>query len=112
MEVDDNNEDNQLDVEVRRLDLLDKPNRCLWREVYLCLQAYATHYTGNAKLNRLLFIAGKLPGTPTELDALRLAADELRKARLFLQAGRSIKQSEEATRRICCRGRTRAGMLR
>lgn len=43
------------------------------------LQAYIANYTGHAKVNRLIFIAEKAAGQRLELDALKLAADELKK---------------------------------
>ncbi len=46
------------------------------------MQAYASNYTGHAKVNRLIFIASKTAGTPLELEALRLAAEQLRKVRV------------------------------
>ncbi|KAK9832518.1 hypothetical protein WJX81_004497 [Elliptochloris bilobata] len=48
-------------------------------EPLLDLEAYASGYTGHARVARLLFIATKTAGSPTELEALRLAADQLRK---------------------------------
>ena len=45
----------------------------------LGVQAYASSYTGHARVARLLFIAGKTAGTQMELEALHLAADQLRK---------------------------------
>ena len=48
----------------------------------LGVQAYASSYTGHARVARLLFIAGKTAGTQMELEALRLAADQLRKVML------------------------------
>lgn len=47
--------------------------------VHWHMQAYASNYTGHAKVNRLIFIASKTAGTPLELEALRLAAEQLRK---------------------------------
>lgn len=48
------------------------------------MQAYASSYSGHARVNRLLFLASKTVGTPTELEALRLAADQLRKVCAWL----------------------------
>ena len=42
-------------------------------------QAYASSYAGHARVARLLFIASKTAGMQMELEALRLAADQLRK---------------------------------
>ena len=42
-------------------------------------QAYIADYTGHAKINRLVFIATKSAGKPLELEALKLAANELKK---------------------------------
>ena len=49
----------------------------------LDVQAYASSYTGHARVARLLFIAGKTAGTQMELEALRLVADQLRKVILY-----------------------------
>lgn len=43
------------------------------------LQTYIANYTGHAKLDRLLFIAEKSGHKPLELEALRLAHDEVKK---------------------------------
>ncbi len=43
-----------------------------------CPQNYISNYTGHTKIERLIFIADRAAGTPLELDALRLAAQELR----------------------------------
>ena len=43
----------------------------------LRMQAYAANYTSHGKVNRLLFIASKSDHAGTQLDALRLAADEV-----------------------------------
>jgi hypothetical protein len=47
----------------------------------LHLQSYIANYTSHAKIDRLVFIADQSRGKPLELEALRLAIDELRKAR-------------------------------
>ena len=51
--------------------LLDLPSR----------QAYAANYSGHARIDRLLFAAEKNVGKPLELEALKLAADALKKVR-------------------------------
>lgn len=43
----------------------------------LHMQAYAANYVSHGKVNRLLFIASKSNDTGIQLDALRLAADEV-----------------------------------
>jgi COP9 signalosome complex subunit 1 len=43
------------------------------------LQSYIAPYTGHNRLNRLVFIAERSVGTPLELEALRLAHDEVKK---------------------------------
>ncbi|EFJ45720.1 hypothetical protein VOLCADRAFT_63341 [Volvox carteri f. nagariensis] len=45
----------------------------------LVQQAYISNYTGHAKIDRLLFIADRTAGKPLELEALRMAHDELKK---------------------------------
>lgn len=47
------------------------------RPCIACLQAYASNYTGHAKVERLLFIAEKQQGTAFGDDALRLALEDL-----------------------------------
>lgn len=46
---------------------------------YVNGQAYIANYTGHAKVDRLLFIAERSSGKPLELEALRMAHDELKK---------------------------------
>ncbi|KAK9858822.1 hypothetical protein WJX84_008155 [Apatococcus fuscideae] len=41
------------------------------------LEAYSANYTSHAKVNRLIFIANKTNSVPIQLEALRIAADEL-----------------------------------
>ncbi len=43
------------------------------------MQAYASNYTGNAKINRLVFISEKTADAGLALSALRIAAEELKK---------------------------------
>ncbi len=43
------------------------------------LQTYAAQFSGHGKIDRLLFIARKCKGQQLEVDALRLAAEELKK---------------------------------
>ena len=45
------------------------------------LQSYAASYTSMGKILRLLHIAKATPGTHLELEALKLAADQLKQAR-------------------------------
>lgn len=44
----------------------------------LHVQAYIGNYSSHTKIDRLIFIAEKSAGQPLELEALKLAADELR----------------------------------
>lgn len=43
------------------------------------LQAYASNYTGNVKINRLIFIAENTADSTLALSALKIAADDLKK---------------------------------
>lgn len=46
-------------------------------------QAYISNYNGHTRITRLLFIADRLASMPErELEALKLAADEVKKVRL------------------------------
>jgi COP9 signalosome complex subunit 1 len=45
------------------------------------LQAYIGSYTQHTKIDRLLFIADHYQGKPLELEALKLAADEVKQVR-------------------------------
>lgn len=42
------------------------------------MQAYISNYTSHTKVDRLLFIADHYHGKPLELEALKLAADEVK----------------------------------
>lgn len=42
-------------------------------------QAYSSNYVGNAKINRLIFIAEKTTDSALALSALKIAADDLKK---------------------------------
>jgi COP9 signalosome complex subunit 1 len=42
------------------------------------VQAYISSYTSHTKIYRLLFIAERNQGKPLELEALKLAADEVK----------------------------------
>ena len=42
-------------------------------------QSYIANYTGHTKIDRLLFIASRSVGKDLELEALRIAHDELKK---------------------------------
>lgn len=55
-------------------------------------QSYIGNYSSHTKVDRLEFIANKSAGTQMELDALRLAADELKKVRQALLPNASISQ--------------------
>lgn len=44
----------------------------------MSLQAYISNYTSHTKVDRLLFIADHYQGKPLELEALKLAADEVK----------------------------------
>lgn len=43
------------------------------------LESYISNYTGHTKIDRLVFIAERSVGKPLELEALKAAADELKK---------------------------------
>ncbi|KAG2424834.1 hypothetical protein HXX76_014255 [Chlamydomonas incerta] len=43
------------------------------------LEAYIANYTGHSKIDRLLFVAERSAGKPLELEALRMAHDELKR---------------------------------
>ena len=47
------------------------------------VQAYIASYTSHTKIDRLLFIAEKSVGQPLELEALKIAADELKAVRVL-----------------------------
>lgn len=50
--------------------------------VLCCLsQAYAGNYSGNARINRMIFIADKTTDSALALSALKIAADDLKKVR-------------------------------
>ena len=44
-------------------------------------QAYISSYTSHTKIDRLIFIAEKSAGQPMELEALKIAADELKQVK-------------------------------
>jgi COP9 signalosome complex subunit 1 len=47
------------------------------------VQAYISNYTSHTKIYRLLFIAERNQGKPLELEALKLAADEVKQVRCY-----------------------------
>ena len=49
------------------------------------MQAYAGSYSGNAKINRLMFIAEKTSDSALALSALRIAADDLKRVSQLMQ---------------------------
>lgn len=53
------------------------------RVVVLLFQGYIANYTGHTKIDRLVFIANKSAGTPLEVEALKIAHDELKKVARF-----------------------------
>jgi hypothetical protein len=57
------------------------PSAPLPSPALLPAQAYINNYAGYTKIQRLLFIADKSVGKPLELEALKIAAEELRKVR-------------------------------
>lgn len=71
----DEREEVGLDVEVRSLHSMSTPHHLTTPQVY------ASQFSGHAKVDRLLFIAKKTRGQQLETDALRLAAEELKKVR-------------------------------
>jgi hypothetical protein len=50
------------------------------------LQSHITSYAGHNRITRLIFIATKRAGQPLELEALKLAHDEVKKVRHALAA--------------------------
>lgn len=50
------------------------------------LEAYIAPYSAPAKLDRLLWIAEQSAGTPLELEALKLAGDDVKKVRARARA--------------------------
>lgn len=67
--------------------------------IIVLVQAYIGNYTGHAKLDRLLFIAERSQGRALELDALRMAHDELKKVRVC--PGDAAAQPGQAPRPAC-----------
>lgn len=55
----------------------EPPHRCGLRAP--SPQAYAQLYSGHGKIDRLLFVADKSGGKPLEVEALKMAAEELKK---------------------------------
>lgn len=55
------------------------------------LQGYASYYTGHAKVDRLLFIAGASTDASVQMEALRLAHEEAKK--VFLGCASSTQSS-------------------
>ena len=53
-------------------------------------QVYITNYQSHTKIDRLLFIAKKLAGADQELEALRMAVDELKKVEGMFVEGLSV----------------------
>lgn len=56
------------------------------------LQAYIGSYTSHTKVDRLLFIADHYQGKPLELEALKLAADEVKQVRIHWWAAATAEQ--------------------
>ncbi len=54
--------------------------RTQWSSPLACLQTFVSSYSGHNKINRLLYLAEKRPLTQLELDALRMAHDEVKQA--------------------------------
>lgn len=58
----------------------DKRNRrVIMSGDQLDIEAYAALYSGRTKIMRLFFIADKINNTATQLEALRMAYDEIKK---------------------------------
>ena len=53
-------------------------------------QAYANNYTGNAKINRLVFISEKTADAGLALSALKMAAEDLKKVRVRLRLDKHL----------------------
>ena len=78
----------------------------------LLVQAYANSYTGNAKINRLVFISEKTADAGIALSALKIAAEELKKVRILMirpamQSGR--KSNSQPCQRVIPRVRLGTG---
>ena len=59
----------------------------------LCLaQAYANNYTGNAKINRLVFISEKTADAGLALSALKMAAEDLKKVWVRLRLNKPLTE--------------------
>lgn len=50
------------------------------------VQAYASNYTGHARMTRLLFVADRSQSRELELDALKLLHDQVKKVRARVRA--------------------------
>ena len=57
-------------------------------------QAYANNYTGNAKINRLVFISEKTAAAGLALSALKMAAEDLKKVRVPLRRDNPLLETE------------------
>ncbi len=53
--------------------------RTMTRPSWKTLQGYAANYSSHAKIDRLLFIASASKDASVQLEALRLASDEVKK---------------------------------
>lgn len=77
--------DQQFDLEVA---LVPWSFGWMWLSIKACnsssqtMQGYAANYSAHGKINRLAFIASKSDDASIQLDALRLAADELQNVRI------------------------------
>lgn len=56
-----------------------KQRRPIISSEQLDIEAYASLYTGRTKISRLIFIAGKCGNVTMQLEALRMAYDEIKK---------------------------------
>ena len=59
------------------------------------MQAYANSYTGNARINRLVFISEKTADAGLALSALKMAAEDLKKVRVRLRLENPLLVIEE-----------------
>ncbi len=69
------------------------------------MQAYISNYTSHTRIDRLLFISDRNKGTQLELEALKLAADELKQVSILATqytSGESFCTSDQAKFWLSC----------
>ncbi|KAK9143501.1 hypothetical protein Syun_012901 [Stephania yunnanensis] len=67
------------DIRANGGDADDKRSKAIISSEQMDVEAYASSYTGRTKIARLIFIAEKCGNTTMELEALRMAYDEIKK---------------------------------